>query len=225
MIEEKIRYSFKNKEFLNTALTHKSCLVKENGITNNERLEFLGDSILGFCVAEYLYNHYHNLSEGELTKVRSLVVCEKALYKVAKSIGLGEYIKLGRGEEHTNGRNRPSILSDAMEALFAAIYLDSDIDTVRNVIITLLENSIKEAVIAREYRDFKTLLQEFTQKDGGSSPVYKLINEEGPDHNKLFTVEVYVDGKSVAQGHGKSKKEAEKHAAKQAMDILNKINN
>ncbi len=225
MLEEKIGYNFKNKDLLNTALTHKSYSLKGSGIKNNERFEFLGDSILGFCAAEYLYNHYNNLSEGELTKVRSMVVCENALFKIAKNIELGKYIMLGRGEEHTDGRNRPSILSDAMEALFAAIYLDSDIVTVKKIIINLIEDSIKEAVAARDYRDFKTLLQEFTQKDGGSSPSYRLINEEGPDHDKVFTVEVCVNGKQIACGKGHSKKEAEKLAAKQAMVILNKINN
>lgn len=225
MLEEKLGYIFKNKELLNTALTHKSYSIKGSGIINNERLEFLGDSILGFCAAEYLYNNYNHLSEGELTKVRSMVVCEKALFKVAKSIELGKYIKLGRGEEHTDGRNRPSILSDAMEALFAAIYLDSDILNVKKIIISLIENSIKEAVASRDYRDFKTLLQEFTQRDGGASPVYNLINEEGPDHDKVFTVEVCVNGKQIALGKGRSKKEAEKLAAKQAMEILNKITN
>lgn len=225
MLEEKIGYKFKNRELLKIALTHKSYSVKGPGIKNNERLEFLGDSILGFCAAEYLYNNYSHLSEGELTKIRSMVVCEKALFKVAIAIGMGDFIKLGKGEEHTDGRNRPSILSDAMEALFAAIYLDSDIHTAKEIIIRLIKNEIEKAVNSRDYRDCKTLLQEFTQKDGGASPEYRLIKEEGPDHNKTFTVEVCVEGKKISEGVGHSKKEAEKLAAKQAIDILNKINN
>ncbi len=225
MLEKNIEYVFKNKELLQNALTHKSCSVKGSGIKNNERLEFLGDSILGFCVAEYLYNHYGELAEGELTKVRSMVVCEKALFRVANGISLGEYMRLGKGEEHTDGRKRPSILSDAMEAVFAAIFLDSDIDTVKKIIIKLIEPEIKAAVKSRDYRDYKTLLQEVTQKDRGSSPEYTVIKEEGPDHDKKFTVQVSVRGKVLATGRAGSKKEAEKNAAKQAMAVLNKTTN
>jgi len=225
MLELKIGYEFKNKHLLSVALTHKSCSIKGTGIENNERLEFLGDSILGFCTAEYLYRNYRNLSEGELTKIRSIVVCEKSLFKVAKRIELGKYIKLGKGEEQTNGRNRPSILSDALEAVFAAIFMDSDIESVKKVIIKLIEPEIKEAVAARDYRDFKTLLQEYTQRGGGASPEYTLVSEAGPDHDKTFTVQVSVSGKKLSEGVGRTKKEAEKKAAKGAMEILNKLNN
>ena len=144
---------------------------------------------------------------------------------MAKRIELGKYIRLGKGEEQTNGRNRPSILSDAMEAVFAAVFLDSDIESAKKVIISLIEPEIKEAVAARDYRDFKTLLQEHTQKGGGASPEYKLISESGPDHNKTFTVMVSVEGKKLAEGTAGSKKEAEKNAAKKAMEILNSFNN
>ena len=165
------------------------------------------------------------MPEGELTKIRSMVVCEKALFRVAKKIGIGKYLYLGRGEDHTDGRNRPSILSDAMEALFAAIYLDSDIFTVKKIIIKLIEPEIIETINSGAYKDFKTLLQEFTQKDGGDSPEYNLIKEVGPDHDKTFTVSVSVMGKVIAEGTGRSKKEAEKLAAKKAMEILNNFNN
>ena len=225
MLEKTIQYYFKNKSLLNTALTHKSYNVKGEKHINNERLEFLGDSILGFCVAEYLYNNYSNLPEGELTKIRSMVVCEKALFRVAKRIGIGKFLNLGRGEEYTDGRNRPSILSDAMEALFAAVYLDSDIFTVKEIIIRLIEPEIHETINSGDYKDFKTLLQEFTQKDGGDSPEYCLVREEGPDHDKTFTVSVSVFGKVISEGTGRSKKEAEKQAAKKAMAILNSFNN
>lgn len=225
MLEEKLGYKFSDKKLLETALTHKSCSIKGSNIKNNERLEFLGDSILGYSTAEYLYRRYKNLAEGELTKIRSIVVCEKSLFKVAKRIGLGQYIKLGKGEEQTDGRNRPSILSDAMEAVFAAVYLDSNIETARKVIINLIEPEIVEAVVARDYRDFKTLLQELTQKGGGAAPEYELISESGPDHNKTFTVKVSVAGKKLAEGTGSSKKEAEKMAARKAIEILHKFNN
>ena len=220
-LEKKIGYSFSDRELLITALTHKSFAQKSDKKINNERLEFLGDSILGFCVAEYLFENYKELPEGQLTKIRSLVVCENALYKIANEIELGKYLRLGWGEEQSNGRNRPSILSDAMEALFAAIYLDGGSDAARNVIISLLKNDIENVIKYEDYRDFKTLLQEITQKDNGKSPVYELIKEEGPDHDKIFTVSVSLDGRVLAKGAGHSKKEAEKTAAKRAVAILN----
>ena len=222
MLEKRIGYTFKNRELLKTALTHKSYNEKGKKIINNERLEFLGDSILGFTAAEYLYEHYKNLPEGELTKIRSLVVCEKALFKIAMSIGLGEYIFIGRGEEQSNGRRRPSILSDATEALFAAIYLDGGIEEAKRVILSYLEEEVEEVIKGGDFRDFKTLLQEITQKDEGKAPEYTLIGEEGPDHNKVFTVRVSLEGKELAKGSGRTKKEAEKQAAKKAVAILNK---
>lgn len=222
MLEKRIGYTFKNRELLKTALTHKSYNEKGKKLINNERLEFLGDSILGFTAAEYLYEHYKNLPEGELTKIRSLVVCEKALFKIAMSIGLGEYIFIGRGEEQSNGRRRPSILSDATEALFAAIYLDGGIEEAKRVILSYLEEEVEEVIKGGDFRDFKTLLQEITQKDEGKAPEYTLIGEEGPDHNKVFTVRVSLEGKELAKGSGRTKKEAEKQAAKKAVAILNK---
>jgi len=222
MLEKRIGYTFKNRELLKTALTHKSYNEKGKKLINNERLEFLGDSILGFTAAEYLYEHYKNLPEGELTKIRSLVVCEKALFKIAMSIGLGEYLFIGRGEEQSNGRRRPSILSDATEALFAAIYLDGGIEEAKRVILSYLEEEVEEVIKGGDFRDFKTLLQEITQKDEGKAPEYTLIGEEGPDHNKVFTVRVSLEGKELAKGSGRTKKEAEKQAAKKAVAILNK---
>ena len=221
MLEKIIGYTFSDKELLTTALTHRSFAQINEKKINNERLEFLGDSILGFCVAEYLFENYKKLPEGQLTKIRSLVVCENALYNIAQKIELGKYLRLGRGEEQSNGRNRPSILSDAMEALFAAIYLDGGADAAKTVIISLLKDEIEKVIKFEDYRDFKTLLQEITQKDNGKSPVYDLVKEEGPDHDKTFTVTVSLDGKVLASGVGHSKKEAEKHAAKTAVNILN----
>ena len=221
MFEKNLGYTFKNKELLNNALTHKS-FVKKSGITkNNERLEFLGDSVLGFTVAEYLYKNYSNLPEGELTKIRAMVVCEDCLFKISEKINLGEVIFMGKGEEQTSGRKRPSILSDAMEAVFAAIYLDSDMETVKSIIINLLENEIVNAVSQRNIKDYKTVLQELVQKNGVCSPLYKLLKEEGPDHDKTFTSAVLLNGKIAGEGSGKTKKEAEKEAARIALLTLN----
>lgn len=217
MLEEKLGYIFKDKELLKNALIHKSYVDKNRKNYNNERLEFLGDSVLGFVVAEYLYKNYPHLPEGELTKIRSLVVCEESLYNVAKSFNLGDSIYLGKGEEMTMGRDRPSILSDAVEAIFAAIYLDGGIEKVREIIISLLKDKIENSVKERDIKDYKTMLQEIIQKDNVFSPKYILIKEEGPDHNKIFTVSVSVNEIVLGTGRGKTKKEAEKNAAKQAL--------
>ena len=221
MFEKNLGYTFKNKELLNNALTHKSFVKKSGSTKNNERLEFLGDSVLGFTVAEYLYKNYSNLPEGELTKIRAMVVCEDCLFKISEKINLGEVIFMGKGEEQTSGRKRPSILSDAMEAVFAAIYLDSDMETVKSIIINLLENEIVNAVSQRNIKDYKTVLQELVQKNGVCSPSYKLLKEEGPDHDKTFTSAVLLNGKIAGEGSGKTKKEAEKEAARIALLTLN----
>ena len=220
MLENKIGYVFKNKELLKNALIHKSYMQKSHKNINNERLEFLGDSVLGFTVAEYIYINYSDLPEGELTKIRSMVVCESTLYRVAKKIGLGDKIYMGKGEEQSSGRNRPSILSDAMEALFAAIYLDGGIDVVKNIIIDLLKDEIENAVKERDVKDYKTVLQEYIQRDHIHSPKYVLIKEEGPDHDKTFTVSVNVEADVLGYGSGRTKKEAEKMAAKEALERL-----
>jgi len=220
MLENRIGYVFKDKSLMKNALIHKSYMQKSHQNVNNERLEFLGDSVLGFTVAEYIYLNYKELPEGELTKIRSMVVCESTLYRVAKKIGLGEKIYMGKGEEQSEGRNRPSILSDAMEALFAAIYLDGGIDKVKKVIISLLKDEIENAVKERDVKDYKTVLQEYIQRDHIHSPKYVLLKEEGPDHNKIFTVSVNVEDKVLGYGHGHTKKEAEKMAAKEALEKL-----
>lgn len=225
MLENKIGYKFKDKELLKNALIHKSYMQKSHKNVNNERLEFLGDSVLGFTVAEYLYARFGELPEGELTKVRSMVVCESTLFKIAKKIGLGDKIYMGKGEEHSSGRNRPSILSDAMEALFAAIYLDGGIDEVKRIIISLLKDEIQSAVKERAIKDYKTVLQEYIQRDRVHAPKYTLIKEEGPDHNKTFWVSVSVEEKVLGTGCGHTKKEAEKKAAKEALEKLNKTEN
>ena len=220
MLEKNLGYEFKDRMLLKNALTHKSYIKKGEATVNNERLEFLGDSVLGFSVAEYLYKNYKNLPEGELTKVRSTVVCEDCLFKVALKIGLGKQIFLGKGEEQSLGRRRPSILSDAMEAVFAAIYLDSDIFTVKSVIINLLKEEIEIAIKGRDVKDYKTVLQELVQKNNTYTPKYILVKEEGPDHDKVFTSAVLLNDKIVGEGTGKTKKEAEKEAAKVALEKM-----
>lgn len=220
MLETNLGYDFRDRMILNNALTHKSYLRKSEFLGNNERLEFLGDSVLGFSVAEYLYKNYRELPEGDLTKVRANVVCEECLYKVAKKIGLGKEIHLGKGEEQSDGRNRPSILSDALEAVFAAIFLDGGIDSAKKVIINLLKDEIESAVKRRNIKDYKTVLQEYVQKDNAFAPTYEIIKEEGPDHDKVFTSQVLLNGKVMAQGVGKTKKDAEKEAAKNALTKL-----
>lgn len=220
MLEKNLGYEFCDKILLNNALTHKSYLRKNEFHGNNERLEFLGDSVLGFCVAEYLYKNYKDLPEGELTKIRANVVCEECLYKIALKIGLGERIHLGKGEEHSDGRRRPSILSDALEAVFAAIYLDGGIDSSKKVILNLLKDEIETNVKRRNIKDYKTVLQEFVQKDNSFAPIYKIIDEKGPDHAKEFTATVSLDGKVIGQGSGRTKKDAEKEAAKEALSKL-----
>lgn len=220
MLEKKLGYEFKKRELLTNALIHKSYIKKDEKCGNNERLEFLGDSVLGFTVAEYLYKNYKDLPEGELTKVRSTVVCETCLFKIALGIGLGDYIYMGKGEEQSNGRKRPSILSDAMEAVFAAVYLDGGIDEVKKVILSLLKEEIEIAVKGRDAKDYKTVLQELVQKDNAYAPKYILIKEEGPDHDKVFTCAVTLNGEIIGQGTGKTKKEAEKEAAKIALSKL-----
>lgn len=220
MLENNLGYTFKDKSLLKNALIHKSYMQKSHNSINNERLEFLGDSVLGFTVAEYIYLNYSSLPEGELTKIRSIVVCEDTLYKIAKKIGLGDRIYLGKGEEQSEGRNRPSILSDAMEAIFAAIYLDGGIEKAKEVILSLLKKEIEEAVKERDTKDYKTALQELVQKDRIHSPKYVLLKEEGPDHNKVFTVSVSVEDDILGYGEGHTKKEAEKMAAKEALKKL-----
>ncbi len=219
-LEQQIGYVFTDKKLLKNALTHRSLSNYAKGIYSNERLEFLGDAVLGLSVASYLYEHCPYLPEGELTKIRALVVCEGTLFLCAKEIGLGSFLRLGKGEEMTNGRKRPSILSDAMEAIFAAIYLDGGLESARTVILNMLVPHIQKAIQERDKKDHKTVLQEMIQSKYEKPPVYLLVGEEGPDHDKIFTVEVRNQNVVLGVGKGKSKKEAEKQAAKKAIEKL-----
>ena len=220
-LEEKLGYTFRDPSLLENALTHSSCANESRGkLHSNERLEFLGDSILGMVVAEHLYRNHPDLPEGELTRTRAALVCEESLVEVAKELGLGDYLKLGKGEEAGGGRNRPSIRADAVEAVLAAVYLDGGIGSARKI--------IQKYILTREVsslsgiRDYKTALQELVQRESGQVLKYRLTGESGPDHDKRFYVEVDLNGTPVGNGEGHSKKEAEQMAAKAAIQRLQK---
>lgn len=217
--QEIIGYKFTNEEFLKIALTHSSYAHenKDKKVIFNERLEFLGDSVLSLLVSRYIFENYPHLPEGNLTKMRAAVVCEKSLYECAVNIDLGKYLILGKGEERTGGRTRMSILSDAYEALIAAIYLDSNLDVTREWVLGQIYEAIENAAKGRLSKDYKTEFQEVAQQDGDVNICYKVISESGPDHNKSFTVAVYLDGKLMGEGEGTSKKRAEQKAAENAL--------
>ena len=220
-LEEKLGYTFQNRALLENALTHSSCANESRGkLQSNERLEFLGDSILGMVVADHLYRNHPDLPEGVLTRTRAALVCEDSLVLVAEELGLGAYLRLGKGEEAGGGRNRPSIRADAVEAILAAVYLDGGIGSARKIIQKYILS--REVAGLTKPRDYKTALQELVQRESGQVLAYRLIGEEGPDHNKRFFVEVTLNGNGVGQGSGRSKKEAEQMAAKAAIETLNK---
>lgn len=219
-LEEKLGYTFQDKSLLENALTHSSCANESKGrLHSNERLEFLGDSILGMVVAEHLYRNHPDLPEGELTRTRAALVCEESLVEVAHDLGLGDYLKLGKGEEAGGGRTRPSIRADAVEAVLAAVYLDGGIGSVRKIIQKYILSREIEGLNSQ--RDYKTALQELIQRESGQSLKYRLTGSEGPDHDKRFFVEVDLNGQPVGAGKGRSKKEAEQMAAKAAIAKLN----
>ena len=217
ILEKNIGYTFKNKELLKNALTHTS-YAYEHSIASNEKLEFLGDSILEFVSSEYMYNKYTNLKEGEMTKVRATVVCEKSLHKVAVLHNFGDFLYLGRPEVISGGKKRPAILADSVEAVIAAIFIDGGLEPAKKFIIENLKDAIAVATKHVGEKDYKTVLQEELQKNGDVKIEYKIIDESGPDHNKTFKAEVSLNGKKLATGVGKSKKEAEMQAAKKALE-------
>ncbi|MBP2027822.1 ribonuclease-3 [Acetoanaerobium pronyense] len=222
LFQEKINYKFTNISVLKEALTHSSYSNEYKKIKNkdNERLEFLGDSVLGLIISNHLFNTKKNLPEGELTKIRAAIVCERTLKDFAKKINLGEYLYLGKGEESTGGRDRDSILADAVEALIAAIYIDGNFDFATNFVLSFMKDIIDDAVDGKIMRDYKTQLQEIIQKDNKDSIHYKLSRHFGPDHDKTFEMEVFLGDIVIGEGKGKSKKEAEQEAAKNAMEKL-----
>lgn len=217
-LEEKLGYQFQDISLLEHALTHSSYANESRGrCTSNERLEFLGDSVLGMVVADHLYRTCPDLPEGKLTRTRAALVCEESLVDVARELSLGDFLRLGKGEELSGGRQRPSIQADAVEAVLAAVYLDGGIGSARKIIHRyILDKTQKES----EHRDYKTALQELVQQESGQVLTYRLTGEEGPDHAKVFWVEVCLNDRAVGAGQGHSKKEAEQMAAKAAIDRL-----
>lgn len=218
-LEEKLDYRFQAPELLERALTHSSYANERLGgaLMSNERLEFLGDSVLGQVTADHLYRTHPDLPEGDLTRMRAALVCEESLAQVAVGWGLGEYLQLGKGEDQNGGRKRASILADAVEAILAALYLDGGIAQARRTIRTFILSKEEQT---GEGRDYKTALQELVQRTPGHALRYQLLEETGPDHLKEFSMEVTLDGKQVGTGKGHSKKEAEQQAAKMALEAL-----
>ena len=221
-LEEKIEYEFSDKQLLETALTHSSYANERRSVVlSNERLEFLGDSVLGFTVAEYLYKKRPDLPEGKMTRIRADLVCEAGLHRAALSIGLGEHLLLGRGEDASGGRERPSVLSDALEAVIAAVFLDGGRRAATRLITRLVLSHIDEA--ERDNFDYKTALQEYAQKTPGVKVVYTLCDASGPEHQKTFRVDVSVGGHIAGSGEGKSKKAAEQESARRALEAFGEI--
>ena len=221
-LEKKLNYTFRDPGLLGEALSHSSYANEHRsaGLRSNERLEFLGDSVLGFVTAEFLFLQHPDLPEGDLTRIRAALVCEQSLYEVARKLDLGRYLKLGRGEEAGGGRERTSILADATEAVFAAVYLDGGIGAASTLIHRVLLDAEKEEVVEERRRDYKTALQELVQRQADQVLTYRMIGEEGPDHDKTFLAEVLLNGTQVGTGSGHSKKEAEQYAAKAALRKL-----
>lgn len=216
-LEKKIGYQFKNKELLIQALTHTS-YAYEHKKASNEKLEFLGDAILEFVTSEYLFCHYPNLKEGEMTKVRASVVCEDSLYKIALKLNFSDFLYLGKSEILNHGNKRPAILADSVEAVIAGMYLDAGIEEVKKFILSNLEIPIQIASKHVGMKDYKTVLQEKLQSHKGEVKIqYDIIAESGPDHNKRFRAQVKFNGEILAKGEGRSKKEAEMEAARIAI--------
>lgn len=213
-------------ELLNMALTHSSFaheVKKKHKPEHNERIEFLGDSVLSIIVSTYMFNNFPKLAEGKLTKLRAHLVCEASLYEYAKKIRLGEFLQLGHGEALSGGRERPSILADAFEAVLGAIYIDQGMEVARSYLLGLMTAEIDYICTNGIQGDYKTQLQEYLQKDGDVDLVYRVVSTSGPEHNKRFNTEVLLSGHAIGAGHGRTKKDAEQEAAKDAMERLHII--
>lgn len=218
-LQQVIHYQFHNITFLEVALTHSSYANEmRHQVRYNERQEFLGDAVLSIIVSDYLFNNY-TVPEGDLTKLRAALVCERSLDVMANKIGLGDYLRLGHGEEMTGGRTRPSIIADAFEALIAAIYLDSGIESAREFVLPFVIEML-EHEDSLSFKDYKTILQEIIQQNPEEKLVYKLVGEKGPDHDKRFVVEVLLNSNVIGKGQGRSKKTAEQMAAKEALELI-----
>ena len=221
-LEKEIDYHFKNIKLLDKALTHTS-YAYEKKVESNEKLEFLGDSILEFVSSEYIFENYSKLKEGEMTKVRASVVCEKSLYGIAKKHNFGDFLNLGKSEKVSQSEVRPAIMADSVEAVIAAIFLDGGIEPAKKFILSNLTESIENSTKHIGQKDYKTVLQEILQKNGNAKIEYEIIKESGPDHDKIFFAEVKCNGKILAGGDGKSKKLAEMQAAKKALERAKKL--
>lgn len=218
--EQIIGYTFHDKQLLQEALSHSSYANEKKKLRrSNERLEFLGDSVLSIVVSQYLFKHFTHLPEGELTKIRASLVCEKSLYVFAQKIRLGEAILLGKGEENTGGRTRPSILADAFEAVIAAIFLDGGLEAATPYVLSFIPEDIDSRRTAA-FSDYKTVLQEIVQQNPEEKVEYILVKQTGPDHNKAFVVNVCLNSNVIGTGTGRSKKEAEQMAAKEALALM-----
>ncbi len=216
-LENELGYTFQNPALLDRALTHSSYANEREALGDNERLEFLGDSVLGFITAEYLFSEHKGVPEGELTRLRAYAVCEKSLDVYAREIGLGDYLLLGKGEERTGGRERASVLSDAFEAVIAAIYLDGGMEAAKKFVLRFVHPYVEAKPV---FKDYKTMLQEVTQKNPGETLEYVLVSESGPDHDKHFEVEVHLNSNVIGRGSGPSKKKAEQDAAHEALALM-----
>ncbi|MBR7032488.1 MAG: ribonuclease III [Clostridia bacterium] len=225
-LEETIGYRFRDQDLLKTALTHSSYSNEKKSkgvdVECNERLEFLGDSVLSIITSTYIYGEYEDFREGDLTKTRAAVVCEKALSKYAGAIGLGDFIFLGHGEDMNRGRERPSIKADAFEALLAAVYIDSgyDLDAPRSIVLPFIKNEIEEIKAGSSFEDSKTALQHIVQQVNSEKLEYVLVGESGPDHDKYFEVEARLNSNVIGRGRARSKREAEQLAAKEALRLF-----
>lgn len=218
-LEERIGYQFKNKKYLRRALTHSSYSNESREKPeSNERMEFLGDAVLSLVVSNYIFHRFH-LDEGDLTKIRASMVCEKSLFRFAQEIGLGEELYLGRGEEQMGGRTRPSIVSDAFEALIAAIFLDGGLEAAGKFILRFVREELDTGERGA-FVDYKTMLQEIVQKNPEERVNYVLVEENGPDHDKHFVVEVRLNSNVIGRGESRSKKGAEQLAAKEALELM-----
>lgn len=218
-LEKKINYKFNNIEYLKTALTHSTYAYEHQDVSqSNERMEFLGDSVLSIVSSEYLFNRFPDMPEGKLSKLKSSLICTNALSSFARQIDLGSYLLLGKGEANSNGKEKPTILENAFEALVAAIYLDSSLEQAREFILHFLEKALDNNEFA--FYDYKSTLQEIVQQNPEELLNYVLVSENGPDHDKIFEYEVHLNSNVIGKGKGKSKKLAEQAAAKDALSLL-----
>ncbi len=217
-LETDIGYTFRQKSLLRQALTHSSYSNENHNLPFNERLEFLGDAVLSLITAEFLYSKYPETPEGQLTKLRSALVCTASLSGYARQLSVGDYLLLGKGEALNGGRDRDSNLENAFEALIAAIYLDGGLGSARNFVLPFLENSVETHQLS--FKDYKTKLQEIVQESHEETLNYVVVNESGPDHDKRYDVEVHLNSNVIGKGRGKSKKQAEQEAAKQALQLM-----